>query len=506
MKKAICLFLVTVVFLLFCSVSLAEQAPALEYPVLPNGHPESIMPPVPEPRRGLSVSLSQSGNYTTGPVTWTANVSGGSGAYEYYFQLTGLFPSPWSAVSHNGYYSSANTFRYQFLASGDYTVSVWVNDTERGTSCYSSLTCSIPSSAAFPSISSRVSELVAQCRAAGCSSDYEIALWLHNWLTSNAIYDTNYAHYGPDGVLLGGLGVCDSYSKAYMLLLQEAGIQADRVTNNNHSWNILQLYGDWYYVDATWDDPVVNGISTIVSGCENHVYFCIPDEILGMDHPNYTTPHSCNSYAFNYYTLDGEGAAWADALAVEVQNGLQSSDYSYTFSLADSYTLEGWMYCSDRSTPATVLADNVALLHATIRNYQYEGEPVYLRLSNGDTSDTLASATVNFFSNYLVLPNDLEIISYEAFLNMSGVMVALLPEKVTTIGSRAFAGCSGLWLVGIPPTVTSIGSNAFDSGNTHLTLWVQKDSPAEEYAIQNGLKYSTYAESPSTSGAASAQS
>ena len=57
--------------------------------------------------------------------------------------------------------------------------------------------------------------------------------------------------------------VCDGYSYAYTYLLQQAGIPVVRVGGmvgpdmeslGAHSWNLVQLDGEWYEVDATWDD------------------------------------------------------------------------------------------------------------------------------------------------------------------------------------------------------------------------------------------------------------
>ena len=57
--------------------------------------------------------------------------------------------------------------------------------------------------------------------------------------------------------------VCDGYSYAYEYLLQKAGIRSTIVagrageteeTAGSHSWNLVELDGEWYEVDTTWDD------------------------------------------------------------------------------------------------------------------------------------------------------------------------------------------------------------------------------------------------------------
>ena len=125
----------------------------------------------------------------------------------------------------------------------------------------------------------------------------EIARVLHDWLVNNAYYD--YTLSDPDrfeasGVLINGTGVCDSYSKAYVLLLSKAGIEAMRVTGDAlrpdggtepHSWNLVQLDGKWYQVDVTWDDPIDEENPTAKrSGLEHHLYFKATKRFMNEEH------------------------------------------------------------------------------------------------------------------------------------------------------------------------------------------------------------------------------
>ena len=118
-----------------------------------------------------------------------------------------------------------------------------------------------------------------QCRAAGVTDPWEIALWLHNWLIYNANYDYTYSRYGADGVLLDGTGVCNSYMLAFGLLLDEFGIENMNLVSieMNHGWNLVKLNGQWCHVDCTWDDPGEGG-------SENFTYFGMDDELMGRDH------------------------------------------------------------------------------------------------------------------------------------------------------------------------------------------------------------------------------
>ena len=129
----------------------------------------------------------------------------------------------------------------------------------------------------------KVAEICEGCREEGLTSEYDTAVWLHDWLTANADYDETYTWYVPEGVLLYGTGVCESYTLAYQLLLNEMGIENCTLAGTagedreNHIWNVVKLDGVWCQIDVTWDDPKGGG-------AENHNYFGLTDELMARDH------------------------------------------------------------------------------------------------------------------------------------------------------------------------------------------------------------------------------
>lgn len=140
-------------------------------------------------------------------------------------------------------------------------------------------------------VGQKVRQLAEECEASGAGNDYEKALWFHDWLIYHADYDEEMTEYGPEGVLLKGKGVCQSYATAYQLLLDEAGIENDIVVSPemDHAWNIAKINGSWTHIDCTWDDPVAvpcsdDAGSMARSGMENHVYFGLGDEEMAKDH------------------------------------------------------------------------------------------------------------------------------------------------------------------------------------------------------------------------------
>lgn len=123
---------------------------------------------------------------------------------------------------------------------------------------------------------------------------------LHDWLVHNAHYDLTYSTYHASGVLLSGKGVCQSYAEAMEKLLTQAGIANKFMSgsaNNGsgagfqgHAWNMVRVDGQWYHLDATWDDPVwsIEKVSKdnapVISGMERYDYFLLTDKKIRKDH------------------------------------------------------------------------------------------------------------------------------------------------------------------------------------------------------------------------------
>ena len=453
------------------------------------------------------------GEFFTEETTWSIGFAGGDGYYKYNIVLVDL-DMDFRVLQQDGttYLSSSVLKRlygpedeeegesdyirirqidysYQLLASSHYELRVWLNDSH-GQRRYKSLRFSAFNDA-YPSVYEVASDIVSQCRAEGITSDYETALWLHDWLTYNADYDQTYGHYHADGVLCGGFGVCDSYAKAYYLLLKEAGIGVDRINNIDHAWNAVELGGEWYYVDCTWDD---NGY-----GMEHHQYCFVPEEILSVDHPfAYDSDYICNSYRYNYYMQDGEAQVWADSLAASISGALQDGSCSFSVPFPQSYTFEGKLTGSSRLKAGTVLADKLSTLLASERQYVYQetGETIPLRFTAvpgqyDGKGRYLFAGELNCEADFprLSLPASMKTVEAEAFRGDTSLRCVIIPEGTTTIGSGAFADCGGLWMALVPGSVTSIAADAFDRNNPHLTLLVLQDSPAHVYAADNEIKF-----------------
>ena len=147
--------------------------------------------------------------------------------------------------------------------------------------------------ARYAALKAKVDEIKASVPE-GLEQD-EIVLYLHDYLAYNTAYDMiNYKKntLGPDvysayGPLVNGQAVCQGYSEAFRLLLNEYGIESKIVTSQylNHAWNQVYLNGKWYHVDVTWDDPTMSNNTMVTStediyGICQHKNFLVDDETI----------------------------------------------------------------------------------------------------------------------------------------------------------------------------------------------------------------------------------
>ena len=124
---------------------------------------------------------------------------------------------------------------------------------------------------------------------------YEDIKMVHDYLVDNISYDSSLSKqniYNIYGALVNRECVCEGYARAFKYLLDELDISCVMVigtgTNSqgeteNHAWNYVQLNGNWYAVDSTWDDPVVIGGGT-ASEESRYKYFLVGREIIDQDH------------------------------------------------------------------------------------------------------------------------------------------------------------------------------------------------------------------------------
>ena len=76
--------------------------------------------------------------------------------------------------------------------------------------------------------------------------------------------------------------VCEAYARAFKVLCDRSGIPCvleDGDAGGGHMWNLVQVDGNWYAADVTWNDPT-GGNSGAVSGYENENWLLVGSETV----------------------------------------------------------------------------------------------------------------------------------------------------------------------------------------------------------------------------------
>lgn len=82
-------------------------------------------------------------------------------------------------------------------------------------------------------------------------------VYAHEYVVKNTTYRNSNLIDSCAGSIIGdGYGRCDGYADAMIVLLHEMGINSYYVssTNMNHAWLIVELDGQLYHIDPTWDN------------------------------------------------------------------------------------------------------------------------------------------------------------------------------------------------------------------------------------------------------------
>lgn len=203
-----------------------------------------------------------------------------------------------SRQARSNYYSLGNTghdFTFEFTASGTYRIYFYFMDNDRNDPqndkgiYYLRTTAEVTvNDAARPSVTQIVNNAVDLCRQETNGSEYDMALWLHDWTLDQLEYDHSLNWCSAESGLTRHQGTCESYQRIYSKLLNAAGIANGRITGNGHTWNAVKIDGKWCQMDLTWDDTSDNWYGDLD---QRHLYFGLTDELMAIAHSDHTVVH-----------------------------------------------------------------------------------------------------------------------------------------------------------------------------------------------------------------------
>ncbi|WP_405357328.1 transglutaminase domain-containing protein [Ruminococcus sp.] len=134
-------------------------------------------------------------------------------------------------------------------------------------------------------------------------SAYEREVYVYKYIIDHCVYDENilddkeYEESHPSlfnlyGVMVDHVAVCVGYAYSFDYLCSELGIDTvcisgtvvleedgAETTDTLHLWNAVELDGEWYMADVTWDDP-----DDEEEIRDAYVYLNITDQVMALDH------------------------------------------------------------------------------------------------------------------------------------------------------------------------------------------------------------------------------
>ena len=360
------------------------------------------------------------------------------------------------------YYSlgtAGHDFTFDFTASGTYRIYFYFMDKDRNDPqndkgiYYLRTTAEVTvNDAARPSVTQIVNDAVDLCRQQTNGSEYDMALWLHDWTLDQLEYDHNLNWCSAESGLTRHQGTCESYQRIYSKLLDAAGIANGRITGNGHTWNAVKIEGKWCQMDLTWDDTSDNWYGDLD---QRHLYFGLTDELMTIAHSDHTANYQKDGYAYrstdlsnNYFVRNGKADEWVEKYADRIQQHLDAREESFSID-ADNQLF-----------PPSIsgIQNGIVAYAMNQRRWKVQGAKVVL------------AAT----SNVATLPNSTLTVKYDCTAKYQAAQV----KPVQSVPDGEYMICNR----GLGTAMLDI-SEASRSNGANAQLWEANGSGAQRFMI-----------------------
>lgn len=361
-----------------------------------------------------------------------------------------------------GYHSlgtAGHDFTFDFTASGTYRIYFYFMDNDRNDPqndkgiYYLRTTAEVTvNDAARPSVTRIVNNAVTQCRQETNGSEYDMALWLHDWTLDQLEYDHSLNWCSAESGLTRHQGTCESYQRIYSKLLDAAGIVNGRITGNGHTWNAVKIDNKWCQMDLTWDDTSDNWYGDLD---QRHLYFGLTDELMAIAHSDHTANYQKGDYAYrstdlsnNYFVRNGKADEWAEKYADRIQQHLDAKEESFSID------------ADNQSFPPSIsgIQNGIVAYAMNQRRWKVQGAKVEL------------AAT----SNVATLPNSTLTVKYDCTAKYQAAQV----KPVQSVPDGEYMICNR----GLGTAMLDI-SGASRSNGANAQLWEANGSGAQRFMI-----------------------
>lgn len=232
-------------------------------------------------------------------------------------------------------------------------------------------------------------------------SDFEKEMMIIRYMVDRIEYD--YENFKKNtvpaadatayGALINGTAVCAGYADTFMEMAKACGLNVKYVSGqangvrgwDGHAWNKVQLDGEWYNVDVTWEDPIQYGDSSNGYNFDKlrNKYINVTDAQLKADHKWSSTTPKCTATKYGkdvieYYMMTGEVVK-----PDQVEESLKSAQNAQTLEKARKKLKDAGYLNGDESNFFNSIDDSLPYLysqvdaHSTLITVVYSDEEQY---------------------------------------------------------------------------------------------------------------------------------
>lgn len=178
-------------------------------------------------------------------------------------------------------------------------------------------------------------------------TEYEKELKIHDWMCNFVSYDFDGADINNPvrfmeahnivGVFAHHRAQCEGIAKAVKVLLNAVDVKCIVATGNAdgngqkgpHAWNIVNIDGNAYQLDVTWDIGAIGKNKDRMA----YDYFNLTDEMMNKDHiPDSKLP-VCNSLDMNYFRKNKLVFKSRTMLLANIDTSLKNGKSDFYFQL-----------------------------------------------------------------------------------------------------------------------------------------------------------------------------
>jgi hypothetical protein len=197
-------------------------------------------------------------------------------------------------------------------------------------------------------------------------------LYFHDFCLTHFKYDYSYKgdSYSVLGLVRNGMAVCEGIAKFIKLALDYLGTRCVLINgkandpahgqNTPHTWNAVEIDGQWFHLDATFD-------MTLKAKINRYDYFNLSDSEIRKDHFFTGKTPPCTTEDMDYYTTNGMIASSPKELATYINAKLRDGNKNFVVKLKSV------------SNPAEILDKVIAIVQRQATSFSNQSVSIEVR-------------------------------------------------------------------------------------------------------------------------------